>query len=187
LNLRPDEFCIGFVGRLTTQKAPERLVEAMAKLKDRQIDATAIVVGSGPEEGRVRELIARHGLETHVRLLGDVVATNVMPAFDLFCLPSRYEGLPYVLLEALAAGLPIVARRVGGVGVCVEHGGNGWIVDGDGGRELADALADLAQHPERRGRFAERSLSKSAEMSRERMLEETVAVYEKVTGMGVGR
>jgi len=187
LNLRPDEFCIGFVGRLSSQKAPEVLVEAMAELKKRRIDATAIVVGSGPEEARVRELIACHGLETRVRLLGDVVATNVMPAFDVFCLPSRYEGLPYVLLEALAAGLPIVARRVGGAAVCVEHGGNGWIIEGEEEQKFADALGGLATNAEQRHRFAARSWGKSAEMRLDRMIDETVAVYENAVATPIGR
>lgn len=187
LNLRPDEFCVGFVGRLSSQKAPEVLVKAMAELKNRHIDATAIIVGSGPEEPRVREFIARHGLETRVRLLGDVVATNVMPAFDVFCLPSRYEGLPYVLLEALAAGLPIVARRVGGAAVCVEHGGNGWIIEGEEEQKFADALVGLATNAEQRHRFAARSWGKSAEMSLDRMLDETVAVYEKAASRPIGR
>lgn len=181
LGLSADTFCVGFVGRLTSQKAPELLMEALADLKKRQIEATAVIVGSGPEDARLREQVARLGLAGQVRLLGDRVATNVMPAFDVFCLPSRYEGLPYVLVEALAAGLPIVARRVGGAAACVDHGANGFIVEREGSDELANALASLQANAAMRNAFARHSLNKVRSFGLDRMIEETCAIYERAT------
>jgi glycosyltransferase involved in cell wall biosynthesis len=187
LNLRPEDFCIGFVGRLTPQKAPELLIDAIAELQRRNSRAIAVVIGSGALETDLREQIARLGLSERVRLLGDMVATPVMPAFDCFCLPSRYEGLPYVLLEALAAELPIVARRVGGVAACVEHGRNGFIVETECADELAGALLRLELDPALRQEFSVRSSLKLAGLSMERMLDETVAIYESIVTERHGR
>ena len=80
-----------------------------------EIKARLVIVGDGPLRLAISRQVEQRGLHACVQLLGDEVATKVIPAFDVFCLPSRYEGMPYVLLEALAAGLPIVATRVGGV------------------------------------------------------------------------
>jgi glycosyltransferase involved in cell wall biosynthesis len=187
LGLRPEDFCIGFVGRLTAQKAPELLVAALAELKQNHPSAVAILIGSGPLENQLRTQIEQLGLARHVRLLGDTVATHIMPAFDVFCLPSRYEGLPYVLLEALAAGLPIVARRVGGVAACVEHQRNGFIVENESSSELATALARLASDLNLRREFACDSAAKATTFSADRMIDETLAVYESVVTSSVGR
>jgi glycosyltransferase involved in cell wall biosynthesis len=187
LDLQPNDFCIGFVGRLTAQKAPELLVAALAELKQKNSSAVAVFVGSGPLENLVRAQIEQLDLAQNVRLLGDTIATNVMPAFDAFCLPSRYEGLPYVLLEALAAGLPIVARRVGGVQACVEHGANGFVVENNSPSDLATAISYLADNPTLRCQFASRSTAKATAFSADRMVEETVSVYESVVTCKSGR
>ncbi|HEY2410912.1 MAG TPA: glycosyltransferase family 4 protein [Pirellulaceae bacterium] len=187
LGLRPDDFCIGFVGRLTAQKAPELLIAALAELKQKHPSAVAVFVGSGPLENQLRKQIDQLGLAQNVRLLGDTVATNIMPAFDVFCLPSRYEGLPYVLLEALAAGLPIVARRVGGVAACIDHDRNGLIVENESSSDLAAALHRLASDVSLRGEFATRSAIKAAALSVNRMIDDTLSVYESVVTHPAGR
>jgi len=186
LGLRPDDFCIGFVGRMTAQKAPELLVAALGELRQQQPKAVAVFVGSGPLYQPLVEQTDRLGLIQNIRLLGDTVARNVMPAFDVFCLPSRYEGLPYVLLEALAAGLPIVARRVGGVAACVEHGVNGFIVENESPDDLAEALGNLARDASLRHQFAQHSSAKAISFSVDRMIDETLAVYESVTTQVAG-
>jgi len=186
LGLCPNHFCIGFVGRLTTQKAPELLVAALAELKQKHPSAVAVFVGSGPLESQLRMQIERLGLTPSVRLLGDTIATNVMPAFDVFCLPSRYEGLPYVLLEALAAGLPIVARRVGGVAACLEEGKNGFILETDSTSDLATALDRVANDRNLCGRLAAHSAAKATTFSAERMIDETLSVYASVVKNAAG-
>ena len=79
-----------------------------------------VVVGSGPLEASLRSLAAGLGIEDRTLWLGERDGASVLPAFDLFAIASRKEGLPYVLLEALAAGLPVVA--------CLGRESNSWSV-----------------------------------------------------------
>lgn len=182
LGLQSDEIAVGFVGRLASQKAPNLMVDAFGQALRRQPKLRLLMVGSGPLEAETRQQIASLGLESHVRLLGDVVATDIMPAMDMFCLSSRYEGMPYVLLEALAAGLPIVSTRVSGATMCVEPDVNGLIVPAEASDELAAALATVAANGDLQRRFAAASQAMSERFSADRMVSETLAVYRHVLG-----
>jgi glycosyltransferase involved in cell wall biosynthesis len=180
VGLSADDFVVGFVGRLVPQKAPDLLVEAFARVARRVPHARLVLVGSGPLDGAVRTRIDALGLTAKTRLVGDQIATRLLPAFDVFCLSSRYEGMTYVLLEALAAGLPIVATRVGGVSLCVESEQNGLIVEvGDAGA-LSDALLRLANDPVERLSFALSSAARSSRFTADKMVEDTLGVYEVV-------
>lgn len=103
---------VGTVGELTHNKNQIALIE-QAK-NDGSI--CVAIVGEGEERSRLESRIKEYGLQDRVKLFGFFYATDVMKGFDAFALPSLKEGLPYVLLEAKAAGLPIIANRVGGVG-----------------------------------------------------------------------
>jgi glycosyltransferase involved in cell wall biosynthesis len=180
LGLSPDDFVIGFVGRLAPQKAPDIMLDAFAALCQRQTAARLVMIGGGPLEEETRRQAERLGLGARVKMLGDVAAVPLMPAFDVFCLSSRYEGMPYVLLEALAAGLPIVAARVGGTTMCVMHGENGLIVTPESPPELAGALLQLAEDAPLRGRFAAASTRLATRFTSQQMVAQTLAVYEQV-------
>jgi glycosyltransferase involved in cell wall biosynthesis len=136
------------------------------------------MVGSGPLESAVRRRIETLRIADHVVLVGEATATAFLPALDVFCLSSRYEGLPYVLLEALAAGLPIVSTQVGGAVDCVESHRNGLIVHPPLPAALAQALAQLSSQPELRQRYAAHSAAKAQRFSLDRMVDQTMAVYE---------
>jgi len=101
----------GTVGELTKNKNHSALVE-QAKSDP---DMFVAIVGEGEERSRLEEKIKDYELGTRVKLFGFMPANEVLRGFDVFALPSLKEGLPYVLLEAKTAGLPIVAHRVGGV------------------------------------------------------------------------
>lgn len=180
LGLSHTDFAIGFVGRLTPQKNPELLIETFAKVVAIHSHAKLLLVGSGTLESAVKARINALGLAENVNMLGDQVATTVMPAFDVFCLSSRYEGMPYVLLEALAAGLPIVATRVGGATTCIDPGVNGEIVEQEDVNGLATALLSLAADSVRREQFAAASIARASEFTANRMVQRTLAVYEQV-------
>jgi len=103
---------MGTIGELTKNKNQIALIEQAKN------DPTMYVaiVGDGEDRQYLIKKIEEYGLETRVKLFGFMPASEVLRGFDVFALPSLKEGLPYVLLEAKAAGLPIVANRVGGVG-----------------------------------------------------------------------
>jgi len=103
---------IGTVGELTHNKNQIALIEEAKNNPDMYV----AIVGEGEERALLEEKINEYGLEQRVKLFGFIPAREVLRGFDVFALPSLKEGLPYVLLEAKAAGLPIVANRVGGVG-----------------------------------------------------------------------
>ncbi|RRV80968.1 CDP-glycerol glycerophosphotransferase family protein [Stutzerimonas stutzeri] len=106
---------IGSIGRLSREKAQDRIIMAFAQLHEHYPAARLVIAGQGPEKGALSELIAQLGLEESVRLLGYV--ENPYPLFkrlDLFVLPSDYEGQGIVLLEALALGRPVIATDIPG-------------------------------------------------------------------------
>jgi glycosyltransferase involved in cell wall biosynthesis len=185
LGISAQELVVGFVGRFSSQKAPEVMLDAFATVLRQRPDARLVMVGSGPLEEEVRRRIDQNGLGSKVKLLGDVVATTVMPAFDLFCLSSRYEGMPYVLVEALAAGLPIVSTQVGGANLCVEPEQNGLIVPPDDPGALAAGIASILSDPQRRRRFATASSAIATRFTADRMVAETLEVYQRVLGESV--
>ena len=180
LGLTPHDVAIGFIGRLSKQKAPEVMVEAFHLVSQQCPQARLVMIGSGPMEEQIRAQARQLGLESRTRLLGDVVATEYLSAMDLFCLPSRYEGMPYVLLEAVAAGLPIVATSVDGVALTVEHERNGLIVPECLAEPLAAALRDLVSDRAKRSQFASDSAERSEQFSIESMVTGTIAIYRQV-------
>ncbi|ADB16122.1 glycosyl transferase group 1 [Pirellula staleyi DSM 6068] len=179
LGLRDDEVVIGFIGRLAHQKAPDVMLDTMALLADVP-NVKLVMVGSGPDEEAVKAQLARLQLQDRVLMLGDVVGLEHFPAFDLFCLSSRYEGMPYVLLEALAAGLPIVSTRVEGVTMTVEPEVNGLIVERDRPAELAAALRRVVTEAQLRSQFAAGSLARAKRFTLDAMVDSTMQLYRRV-------
>lgn len=104
-----DQFVIGMVGRLADQKNYPFALEIMARLRHVMPDAILVAAGNGPDEMLIKEKIGQLGLEDHVMMLGRRSDVNrLYQAFDLFLLPSLYEGFPVVGVEALASGLPVL-------------------------------------------------------------------------------
>ncbi|CAG1017467.1 phosphatidyl-myo-inositol dimannoside synthase [Burkholderiaceae bacterium] len=136
----------GTVGRLNEAKQQHLLLKALRQLLDGGVAASLVMVGDGELRGALEAECRRLGLEPHVRLLGarsDV--PDLLAAMDVFMLPSRTEGYSLALVEASAAGLPIIASDVGGNREIVKDGLTGVIVpSGDVGR-LAAAMKALAQ------------------------------------------
>jgi glycosyltransferase involved in cell wall biosynthesis len=142
------------VGRLVYQKGHEYLVQAMQTLARQFPTLQAVICGEGPLRGQLEAQVGRLGLEKSVHLLGNRLDIGrCLSAADIFVLPSRWEGLPVALLEAMDAGLPVVATRVEGVEEVVEDGEQGVLVPPEDARVLADSIGQLVLEPDRRARM----------------------------------
>jgi glycosyltransferase involved in cell wall biosynthesis len=149
LGIPPERFVIGWIGRMTGVKQTQDLLTALAELRADGVDAGLLVVGDGPDrvgfEQRARDL----GLVRHCLFLG--YQEDVAPwyaAMDAVALPSGNEGTPVTVIEALAAGKPVVAYAVGGVPDVVREGVDGFLVEAGSTTALAERLARLAADPE---------------------------------------
>jgi glycosyltransferase involved in cell wall biosynthesis len=144
LGLPLDVRLVGSVGRLVPVKGHDVLVQAVRALPE---EVHVVIVGDGSEGPSLRQLADDLGTAARVHFIGhrdDI--PDVLPAFDVFCLPSRSEGLPRSVIEAQACGLPVVASDVGGVGeaVCRE---SGRLVPASDSRALAAALREVLNAP----------------------------------------
>jgi glycosyltransferase involved in cell wall biosynthesis len=118
---------VGTVGRIDYQKAPEHLIAATARL--RHTDAIAVWIGSGPGLAEATELVRRAGLVERFLFAGERAdVASLLPAFDVFAMASRYEGLPCAVVEAMRCGVPVVATAVNSVPDLVVPGESGVLV-----------------------------------------------------------
>ena len=135
---------IGWVGRLVPIKSVGTLLEALAHLGADRGQPTLLLVGDGPERTALGEQARRLGIQDRVQFTGYV--ENLSPylsRMDVFALPSRHEGAPMALLEAMAAGVPVVAARVGGIPEMVGESGAACLVDGHDPLVWAGALESI--------------------------------------------
>lgn len=144
------------VGRLRAKKGLDTLIEACALLQQRGHTFRCEIVGYGDEQPRLEARIARLGLEGQVSLAGKLTREHVIARYAraaVYVQPSRItadgdrDGIPNVLLEAMAMALPVVATRVSGIPELVEHEANGLLVEADAPQALADAIARVLHDP----------------------------------------
>jgi glycosyltransferase involved in cell wall biosynthesis len=184
LGVRPENFVFGFVGRLSPQKAPERLIEAFRRIAADRADIELAMVGFGELLDDVKIQILEAGLSDRVHVTSDVPGAQAMQAFDGLVMPSRYEAMSYVMLEAAAAGLPMVLTDVGGATTVVDHGINGFIVPNDDDpHELAEAMRTLAT-AESCEAMRQGAEARKNRYSLDLMAGQTEAVYRHVLKMG---
>lgn len=179
LGLPPRAPVVGSIGRLSPQKAPELFVEMAARVARAVPGAQFLYVGDGPLRGRVEEMCARRGLADRVRFPGirrDVGA--LLGAMDIFVLLSRWEGLPRAVIQAMAAGVPVVCSDVGGAREAVRDGVTGFLVpagDADGAAAAACRLLGDSAARRRMGEEGRRLLP--ADFSVEVMVARIEALY----------
>jgi len=175
---------IGSVGCLAARKDYGTLLEALATLVRRGRAFQAILVGDGPERAALEARARSLGLESRVRFLGERHdVERLLPRFDVFVLSSREEGIPNAMLEAMAAGRPVVATAVGGNCEVLSDGETGWLVPPSSPQRLADALDEALSRPEealRRGAAARRATEER--MSIEAMVRQHELFYSNATG-----
>lgn len=146
----PDNRRIVCVGRLCVEKGQDTLVEAVAELLHRGVPATLELVGDGPLRPRIESLIRTHGLSQHVVLSGLATSAQVFEKLRnarLMALPSTSEGLPVVLMEALALGRPVVTTYVAGIPELIRDGEEGFLIPSGDVHSLVDALERALSMP----------------------------------------
>jgi len=172
-------FVVGFVGRLVAQKDVATLLRALAEVPA----AHGCIVGNGPLRAGLQAMADGLGLG-RVRFLGAVEnAARLMPLFDVFCLPSRFEGLGLVLVEAMLRRVPCIGSRAGAIPDVLEHGRSGMLFTPGDAHQLAGlirAARDDREHLRALGAAAsERARER---FSIERMVAQTAAFYRKLAG-----
>ncbi|MBN2848769.1 MAG: glycosyltransferase family 4 protein [Coriobacteriia bacterium] len=174
------------VGRLTEPKDQPTLLRAWSLVRDRLPDAVLALVGAGELEGELRALAAELGLGDSVRFVAP--RPDLAPAYtdaDLFVLSSRWEGLPYVILEAMSFGMPVVSTRVDGIPEAVDDGVSGLLVPPSAPKALASAIVGVLDDPDTRAGMGEAGRRIVAErFGLERMADELASVYREVAGRG---
>jgi glycosyltransferase involved in cell wall biosynthesis len=154
LGIGPDRFAVGWIGRMTGVKRTDDVLRAFRRLRDRGVDACLCMIGDGPDRPGIERRAHELGVMRDTLFLG--YQEEVAPfyaAFDAMILPSINEGTPVSAIEALAAGRPVVATRVGGVPDVVREGEDGFLVEAGDVDALAERLAQLAADPELRERL----------------------------------
>jgi glycosyltransferase involved in cell wall biosynthesis len=141
---------VGTAGRLDRQKGIDVLLDAMVRVVSEVVGARLLVAGTGPLRRRLERQAERLGLGDTVRFLGFLDdMESFWSSLDVFVLPSRWEGLPRVVQEAMGRALPVVATDVPGTVELVEDGKDGLIVPCEDSTALAQALVDLLREPQR--------------------------------------
>jgi glycosyltransferase involved in cell wall biosynthesis len=180
LGFTADTWVVGTVGRIATEKNHALLVRALAPLVGPKLQL--VIAGDGPLLVQLTELVGALGVASHVHLLGvrrDV--PDVLNALDAFAMSSDTEGLPLVVLEAMATGLPVVSTAVGGIPTVLEEGQTGFLVAAGDEAALRDRIASLASDPARCRACGERARSAAVtRFSAERMQRDYLELYARV-------
>lgn len=147
LGIRSDEFIWLAVGRLVPVKDYENMITAFSRVIGKQSNSVLLIVGIGPDREALEQLCVTLQVQQQVKFLGlrrDI--SSLMSVADAFLLSSKWEGLPMVLLEACASGLPIVATDVGGNKEVVHEGLNGYLAMPNDSQQLSDRMNDLMSY-----------------------------------------
>ncbi len=183
LGVKAHESLIGTVGRLEPVKDHEMLLAALAMLRNSGVAFRAVIVGEGSQATVLRRRAVDLGLEGTVHFTGarsDI--ENVLAAMDLFVMPSRSEGLSNTIIEAMAAGLPVLSTNVGGADELITNGVTGRLVPPANPELLARAAAHLLENPNERALMGQAARRRAvSEFGLDRMVREYEDLYLALT------
>jgi glycosyltransferase involved in cell wall biosynthesis len=184
LGIGPETRVVLIVGRLSSEKDHGTLLEAMRRVRGTAPDAHLAIVGDGPERPRIEETVRRLGLVGSVTLAGQVPSAEPFYGIaDICVLSSLSEGSPNALLEAMAAGVPVVATAVGGIPEMVTHAESALLVKPGDCEAMTNAIAALLNDGDLARRLAARAreivLERHAPEARARRL---VEIYRRLAG-----
>jgi glycosyltransferase involved in cell wall biosynthesis len=183
--IEPHEAAIVFVGNLLPHKGLQHVVRALSSLPARAW--RLVVVGSGPDEAAARAIAARYGISERIAFLGrrsPVDVERIMGACDMLVLPSSVEGLPYVILEAMASAKPVVSSDVYGIPEAVVDGETGLLVPPADEAALAQALDTLIANGDLRRRMGQNGRARfEAHFTLERHLGAMSSLYTELAAV----
>ncbi|WP_079978685.1 glycosyltransferase family 4 protein [Halolamina sediminis] len=178
----PDTPIVGSIGRLAAQKDPIAILKTAKQLRDDGYEIATVLIGSGPLKDKCIQYVDEHGLDS-VYMPGFVDnALEFLPDFDVFLLPSRFEGFPLTILECLHAGVPLVAHDVGGVAEAIDDGKTGFVVppDADNSR-FVGRVETLLKHPEQRREMGKRAQQVAVDrFTEDRMVSDYRRLYDSI-------
>jgi glycosyltransferase involved in cell wall biosynthesis len=170
-----------FASRLHHQKGVDVLLSALAELK--RSDYFCLIAGTGEEKGKLEAMSTSLGLTNRVRFLGfrsDV--PDLLRLSDFMVLPSRYEGMPLIVLEAMAASCPIIATSVDGTAEVLRDEISALLVSPDDVSKLSKAISRYLESSSLRGAHAERARLDAEDYSADNIAQQLLCVYDKVLG-----
>jgi glycosyltransferase involved in cell wall biosynthesis len=166
-------------GRLVAHKRVDGILRAVAQIPE----ASLVVIGDGPELLRLKSLVHALEIKPRVKFVGklspDEAVATVMQA-DVFVLNSTYEGMPHVVIEAMAVGVPVVATSVGGTGEIITSGEDGILVGPDDHDALVEVLTTMAGDLELRSRLAVKARKRAQHFSTARMMAQTIELLRTI-------
>jgi glycosyltransferase involved in cell wall biosynthesis len=169
---------VATIGRLAPQKDPLSLVRAFAEMRASLQRGSLVIVGDGPLRGAVLAEARRLGVSASVHVLGvRADATAVLARADVFALPSRWEGLPRAMIEAMVLGIPVVATCVGGVGDVLRDGETGFVVSVGDVSSLANAFLRALRERHRAAVQVAAARRQTAPFSQESMADALADLY----------
>ncbi len=170
------------VGRLAPQKGHDLLEKILPAIVAAHPDTRFLWVGDGPLKQRLEAALRQHKADPYVRFLGhrDDVPT-LLAASDLFIHPTRFEGLPFSVVEAMAAGTPVVSTRASSIPEVVEHGVSGLLCNVDDAPDLLQSVLHALDHPHEMREMAARARERALQFSEENMVGLTMAVLDSIT------
>jgi glycosyltransferase involved in cell wall biosynthesis len=176
-NFPNDKLIIGTITRLEYAKGNDILIGSINKLPRDILDKCVfLIIGGGMEEKNSSFLVTRYSLQNKIFLLGDILeASKYLKAFDIFIMASRYEGMPYALLEAMVANLPIIASNVGGIPELL--GDSGMMFEANNINDLILKLVNLINNPLLREQLSKKSKNQIQKFSFSKTFQQTKNLF----------
>lgn len=184
-DINNDTLLIGTTAELVKNKGLSYLIDALGRVvsQTKQSNIHCVIMGEGEERGRLTHRIKELNLEHHISLVGFVPDCHrYLLGLDLFILSSLKEGLPYALMEAMAAGLPVIASYVGGIPDMITHNINGLLTPAKNSGVLANHISNLlVSHDQRKQLGATAQQTIATQFPLDRMITKTTNLYHELT------
>jgi len=184
LGLKEDEIAFGMIGRLVYQKNPLMFLRTAKEIIKIYQKAKFILIGGGSLFQECQNFIKKNRLENNIFLLGKKLPDEIrelLLGFDVFVLTSKYEGLPLTIIEAMFAGLPIIATNVGGVSELIEDGKNGFLVNLNSIEELVQKMIYFIENPKERKEMGKKSQKVAEEnFTLDKMIKKYESLYNNI-------